>query len=219
MESTIIINRVYREMSRRYGPRYWWPADSQFEIMVGAILTQNTNWNNVERALDNLKRAGALDPDTILATHHKRLASWLRPSGYFNVKSKRLRNLCRWLVENGGVRELQRMQTPVLRSALLSVYGVGRETADDILLYAFDRPVFVIDAYTRRIFSRIGLIQGHEDYDVIRDMFESKLRGQPPDYKEYHALIVLHGKTVCRPAPYCEQCCIRKICAFHRAAS
>ncbi len=201
-------------MSRRYGPRNWWPADSKFEIMVGAILTQNTTWKNVERALDNLKRAGVLDPDLILATHHKRLASWLRPSGYFNVKSKRLRNFCRWLVTNGGVGKLQRMRTPALRNALLSVCGIGCETADDILLYAFDRPVFVIDAYTRRIFSRIGLIQGNEDYDVIRRLFESTMRAQSSDYKEYHALIVLHGKTVCRPAPYCGECCIRKLCAF-----
>jgi endonuclease-3 related protein len=187
--------------------------------MVGAILTQNTNWKNVERALNNLKQAGALDPDSILATHHKTLASWLRPSGYFNVKSKRLRNLCRWLVKNGGVGELQRMRTPVLRNALLSVYGVGRETADDILLYAFDRPVFVIDAYTRRIFSRLGMIRGNEDYEVIRRLFESKIGAEPSDYKEYHALIVLHGKTVCRPAPYCEECCIRKLCAFRCTTS
>jgi endonuclease-3 related protein len=187
--------------------------------MVGAILTQNTNWKNVERALDNLKRAGALNPESILATHHKRLANWIRPSGYFNVKGKRLRNFCRWLVKNGGIGELQRMRTPALRIDLLSVYGVGRETADDILLYALDRPVFVIDAYTRRIFSRLGLIQGNEDYDVLRRLFESKMEEQLSDYKEYHALIVLHGKTVCRPAPYCGKCCIRKLCAFHRNAS
>ncbi len=206
-------------MSGRYGPRYWWPADSKFEIMVGAILTQNTTWKNVERALHNLKRAGALDPDSILAAHHKRLASWLRPSGYFNVKSKRLRSFCGWLVKNGGVGELQRMQTPALRNALLSVYGVGRETADDILLYAFDRPVFVIDAYTRRIFSRLGLIQGNEDYDVIRHLFESKMGKRLSDYKEYHALIVVHGRTVCRPTPCCEECCIRKLCAFRGTTS
>lgn len=181
--------------------------------MVGAILTQNTNWKNVERALYNLKQAGAMDPDSILATHHKKLASWLRPAGYFNVKSKRLRNFCRWLVNNGGEGELRQMGTPALRNALLSVYGVGRETADDILLYAFNRPVFVIDAYTRRIFSRLGLIKGNEDYDVIRRLFELKLGEQLSDYKEYHALIVFHGKTVCRPEPYCEDCCIRTLCA------
>ncbi len=216
MESATIVNRVYRQMFRRYGPRHWWPADSKFEVIVGAILTQNTNWKNVERALNNLKRAGVLDPDSILAAHHERLATWLRPSGYFNIKSKRLRNICGWLVNNGGFRELQQMRTPALRNALLSVHGVGRETADDILLYAFNRPVFIIDAYTRRIFSRLGFIQGNEDYDVIRRLFESNMARRLSDYKEYHALIVLHGKTVCRPAPDCEQCCINKLCAFSR---
>lgn len=219
MDSTTTINRVYREMFRRYGPRNWWPADTGFEVMVGAVLTQNTNWRNVERALDNLKRAGAMDPETILATHHKRLASWLKPSGYYNVKSKRLRNLCRWLIENGGMRELERMRTPALRRALLSVYGIGNETADDILLYAFDRLVFVVDAYTRRIFSRVGLIHGLEDYDDVRSMFETEIDGHQSDYKEFHALIVLHGKTVCRPVPHCDTCCIRRLCAFNGRAS
>ncbi len=155
-----------------------------------------------------------MDPQSIMATHHRKLASWLRPSGYFNVKTRRLRSLCRWLIENGGIGQLQRIATPALRKALLSVYGVGRETADDILLYAFDRPVFVVDAYTRRIFSRLGLIQGNEDYDVIRHLFESEVARDAPGYKEYHALIVAHGKAVCRPVPMCECCCIRSLCVF-----
>src|SRR5437868_3484300 len=129
---------IHDELLVAYGPQRWWPGDSKFEIMVGAVLTQNTAWTNVERAIANLKRAKALSPAAIVAAPARRLAAWLKPSGYFNVKAKRLKALCRWLIEQGGVRALVRMDSAALRHALLGVHGVGPETADDILLYAFD---------------------------------------------------------------------------------
>lgn len=206
-------------MHAAYGPQYWWPGDSAFEIMVGAVLTQNTAWVNVERALANLKRADALDPRAIVAAHPRRLARWLKPSGYFNVKAKRLRAVCRWLIQQRGVRSLTRRSTENLRAALLAVHGIGPETADDVLLYAFDRPVFVIDAYTRRIFQRLGVIGGAEDYETLRRVFERTLGPDTALYNEYHGLIVRHGKEVCRTRPACERCCLAHLCRYRRAAN
>ena len=159
MKPRVTIPQVYRKLHAVHGPQYWWPGDSAFEIMVGAVLTQNTAWTNVKKAIVNLKKAKAFTPKAIVKAPHRQLAGWLKPSGYFNIKAKRLKAMCRWLVEQGGVRKLARLNTHDLRSALIAVYGIGPETADDIVLYAFNRPVFVIDAYTRRIFSRLGLIK------------------------------------------------------------
>lgn len=208
---------AYRQLYRRHGPQYWWPGETPFEIMVGAVLTQNTSWRNVERAIDNLKRNHALDPQTILDTHPKRLASWLRPSGYFNVKARRLKNFCRWYLQHGGYPKLKRHSTEALRRGLLSVNGIGAETADDILLYAFARPIFVIDAYTRRLLQRLALIEGDEDYETLRRIVERKLQSERDKvqlFNEYHALIVRHGKDVCRPKPRCGQCCLAGRCAY-----
>lgn len=204
--------RVYKKLLRHYGPQNWWPGDSPFEIMVGAVLTQNTAWTNVEKAIGNLKDAGVLSAEAIVTAQPKRLASWLKPSGYFNVKAKRLRAFCQWLLEQGGEARLQRRDTKTLRDDLLSVHGVGPETADDILLYAFERPVFVIDAYTRRIFSRLGLITGDESYENLRQQFETALESDAQLFNEYHALIVINGKDVCRKRARCEQCCLSNIC-------
>lgn len=206
------LRAVYRTLIKTHGPQEWWPGDGAFEIMVGAVLTQNTAWINVERAIDNLKRAGALSPELIVRAHPRRLASWLRPSGYFNVKAARLKSLCRWLLAQGGVRALGRRPTASLRQALLEVHGIGPETADDILLYAFGRPVFVIDAYTRRLFARLGAIAGNEDYETLRARFETSLPPSVSLYNEFHALIVAHAKDVCRPRPRCETCCLRGLC-------
>jgi endonuclease-3 related protein len=180
--------------------------------MVGAVLTQNTAWSNVERAIANLKKARVLSARSIVRTRLARLAEWLRPSGYFNVKSKRLHAFCKWLIASGGVCSLRRSPTDALRSALLSVHGIGPETADDILLYAFGRPVFVIDAYTRRLFTRLGAIAGNESYESLRKLFETSLRGGERLYNEYHALIVRHAKDICRPKPRCGDCCLRADC-------
>jgi len=203
---------VYRRLLVAHGPQHWWPGDSAFEIMVGAVLTQNTAWSNVEKAIANLKRAGALMPEAIAAAPHRRLAAWLRPSGYFNIKARRLRAFCEWFLACGGRRRLARLPTTALREELLNVHGVGPETADDILLYAFRRPVFVIDAYTRRLFQRLGLIEGSEDYETLREWFEKTLGPDVPLFNEYHALIVAHAKDICRPRPRCERCGLSASC-------
>jgi len=199
-----------------YGPQHWWPGDTPFEIMVGAVLTQNTAWTNVEKAIANLVRHERLSAAGIIATRKDHLANWLRPSGYFNIKATRLKNFCRWYVEAGGFTALSQLDTDALRDGLLSVNGVGPETADDILLYAFDRPVFVIDAYTRRLFSRLGFVAGGEAYDDIRLAVEDKLGPKVELYNEFHALIVLHAKTVCRVRPLCGDCLLRPGCPAGR---
>lgn len=207
------IKSVYQKLLKAYGPQQWWPADSRFEIMVGAVLTQNTSWLNVERAITNLKQASALSVDAILESSHEQLAEWIRPSGYFNIKAKRLRNFCQWYVDQGGYESLRRLKTENLRKRLLMVNGVGPETADDIILYAFDRKVFVIDAYTKRIFSRLGISDANIDYETLREVFETALSKEPVRlFNEYHALIVMHGKDVCRTKPRCDECCLESNC-------
>ena len=208
---------VYNKLFTHYGPQHWWPAETPFEVMVGAVLTQNTAWSNVERAISNLKENHYLSPKSILSVRMNSLAECLRPSGYFNIKAKRLRNFCQWYVSMGQFDVLARWDTEKLRKGLLSVNGVGLETADDILLYAFERPVFVIDAYTRRLFSRLGMISADEGYESLRASFEENLSNQatiPNKYmfNEYHALIVIHAKTVCRKKPICNSCCLNAYC-------
>jgi len=211
------LHQVYTALYRAYGPQHWWPGDTPFEVMVGAVLTQNTAWSNVEKAIDNLKAHDALDPAVITHTPAATLAAWLRPSGYFNIKARRLKNFCAWYLATGGLAPLRQLDTPTLRRALLGVNGIGPETADDILLYAFARPVFVIDAYTRRLFSRLQLVTGEESYEELRHYFEQGL-GRSPDkatlFNEYHALIVVHAKQVCRVRPSCAACCLRRRCPY-----
>lgn len=206
------LRAVYQRLHQCHGGQAWWPGDTPFEIMVGAVLTQNTAWSNVERAIANLKAERCLDPRRIVRLPHGRLASLIKPSGYFNIKAKRLRNFCRWYLEQGGYDELNRRDTETLRHALLSVNGVGHETADDMLLYAFERPVFVIDAYTRRIFARLGMVGGDEPYDALRLGIEHALGADTALFNEYHALIVCHGKDVCKKAPRCGECSLKRMC-------
>ena len=206
------LRSIFLQLLDAHGPQHWWPGDSPFEIMVGAVLTQNTAWINVERAIANLINAEALDPARILAVKEAQLADWLRPSGYFNIKARRLRNFCRWYVEAGEYRKLKQWETGTLRHALLAVNGIGPETADDILLYAFERPVFVIDAYTRRLFARLELIAGGEGYETLRHAIERALGPDVQLFNEYHALIVAHAKDVCRVRPRCSNCVLRKGC-------
>ena len=203
---------IYQALYKHYGTQHWWPGDSAFEIMVGAVLTQNTSWTNVEKAIQNLKTAEALTAEAIVSATAKQLAEWLRPSGYFNVKARRLQAFCQWLLAAGGEAELARRETATLRRELLSVHGIGPETADDILLYALDRPVFVIDAYTRRLFSRLGLVDGSEPYEELRELFETGLTNDPQLFSEYHALIVIHAKDTCRTKARCELCCLARQC-------
>jgi endonuclease-3 related protein len=223
MPQGMSLKAVYQTLYRANGPQHWWPADSPFEVMAGAVLTQNTSWGNVEKAISNLKIAGSLNAQAIVDANPDQLATWLKPSGYFNIKARRLRNFCIWYLHRDGMEGLVSFDTSDLREELLSINGIGPETADDILLYAFERPVFVIDAYTRRLFSRLGIIQGSESYETIRQLFETALAGEgqrrPKLFNEYHALIVHHGKYVCRTRPLCAQCCLAGHCGASSVSS
>jgi endonuclease-3 related protein len=181
--------------------------------MIGAVLTQNTAWINVERALTQLSAHIPLAADALLALPEAELAALIRPAGYFNVKARRLRAFCEAFIAAGGEPALSTLDTPQLREWLLGIHGVGPETADDILLYAFERPVFVIDAYTRRLFERLGVLDGGEPYETLRMRFEQALGADPVLFNEYHALIVHHAKHVCRArAPRCDACCLVADC-------
>ena len=210
-ESTI--KQIYHALHLDHGDQGWWPGDSRFEIMVGAILTQNTNWRNVEKALLNLKGQGLLDPRSIIDSAQDRLARVLQPSGYFNIKAVRLKNYCAWYLEQGAFETLRYLDTTELRTRLLRINGIGPETADSILLYAFQRPIFVIDQYTRRILRRAGCINGDEAYDDLRTMVERKLGLDVAVLNEFHALIVAHAKTHCRKKPLCDGCALNSLCA------
>ncbi len=206
------LKEVYALLHRAYGPQGWWPAETPFEVMVGAVLTQNAAWTHVERAIAALKAKGCLTPACLCTLPEEALWTLIRPAGFFRVKARRLKALCAWYVGEGGYEALRRLPTDKLRHGLLAIHGIGPETADDILLYAFQRPVFVIDAYTRRLFARLGLIRGDEGYEVLRRRFEAALPGDVKGYQEYHALIVRHAKEVCRKRPLCPRCCLRPLC-------
>ncbi|MCB2263617.1 MAG: endonuclease III domain-containing protein [Candidatus Thiosymbion ectosymbiont of Robbea hypermnestra] len=207
------LRAVYRRLLAEYGPQHWWPGDSPFEVMIGAILTQNTAWANVERGLGRLCDRIPLTPQAILSLPGDELAACLRPVGYFNLKSQRLQAFCRAYLEAGGLAGLRTLETEALRHWLLRIHGIGPETADDMLLYAFERPVFVVDAYTRRVFERLGVLTENLDYETIRRGFETALGQDVPLFNEYHALIVRHGKELCRRTrPRCPQCCLHASC-------
>ncbi|MCH8814918.1 MAG: endonuclease III domain-containing protein [Chloroflexi bacterium] len=205
---------VYDRLFRRFGSQRWWPGDGPFETIVGAILTQAAAWTNVEKALANLKSAGVLSPEGVASTPEEELASLLRPSGYYNAKARKLKAFVELLQRQFG-GDLDRMlgcPAEVLREQLLSTYGIGPETADSILLYAAGRPVFVIDAYTRRIFSRLGVEPERDSYDGWQKMFECSLPAESRLFNEYHALIVRLGKEHCRKEPECGACPLFQIC-------
>ncbi len=205
---------VFARLFGAYGPQGWWPGDGVFEIMVGAVLTQNTAWTNVELAIANLRRASRLSPEAIHETREAELAELLRPSGYFNLKAQRLGALCEFLLGSGGIEALAERSTASLRADLLRVKGIGPETADDILLYALERPVFVIDAYTRRLLSRLGMIRGDEAYEALRAGVEAVFPGETQRLNEFHALIVQQAKRHCRRQPACVGCPLAVGCAL-----
>ncbi|NUM52025.1 MAG: endonuclease III domain-containing protein [Candidatus Hydrogenedentes bacterium] len=202
------LEEMYERLTAHFGPTHWWPGDTPFEIAVGAILTQNTAWTNVEKAIANLKRARKLSPKAILDCDDALLHDLLRPSGYFRVKSSRLRSFCRHLVMHygGSMSRMARRPLEELRRELLGIAGIGPETADDILLYACDKPVFVVDAYTCRILSRHGLVSSSIGYEDLRARFERNLDSDLHMFKEYHGVIVYAGKDFCRRTPKCESC-------------
>jgi endonuclease-3 related protein len=202
------LEELYNRLSNAYGPQHWWPAETPFEIMVSAILTQNTAWTNVEKAIQNLKQADALNTHSIIALADDKLAVLIYPSGYFNVKSQRLKNYTKWFVDAGRLKGLQQLDNADLRQSLLGVNGIGPETADDILLYAFERPVFVIDTYTRRLFKKVLSISGDEPYETLRLCCESSLNQDVSLFNEYHALIVRHAKEKCSGEANCKHCCV-----------
>lgn len=205
---------VFERLFAAYGPQHWWPADTSFEVMIGAVLTQNTAWTNVERALRQLSVNVPLTAEALLAMPESDLAHLIRPAGYFNLKARRLRAFCAAFRAAGGESGLSRLETTALRALLLDIHGIGPETADDMLLYAFRRPVFVVDTYTRRLFGRIGLLDGREPYETIRSAFEQALGADQVLFNEYHALIVRHAKAACRARnPLCIQCCLTGVCA------
>ncbi|MFP4147381.1 MAG: endonuclease III domain-containing protein [Halorhodospira sp.] len=210
------LRRLLQRLLAHHGEQHWWPADTGFEVLVGAVLTQNAAWRNVERALANLREEGLLDPVALVEAPVETVAAAIRPSGYFNVKTRRLRNLCIAYLQEGGLEGLLLQPTETLRERLLAINGIGRETADDILLYACHRPVFVIDAYTRRIFQRLGWIQGDEGYERLRAAVEEALGPETTTFNELHAQLVTLGKATCRPAPCCSSCPLSDACAYAR---
>jgi len=205
---------VYRRLRRARGHAGWWPGQTPFEVCLGAILTQNTSWSNVDKALGVLRQRGRLSYEALSRCRASRIAPWIRSSGYFNVKARRLAAFLRFLGrEYGGrVQAMAAEEPTVLREKLLSVSGIGRETADSIALYAAGLPLFVVDAYTRRIFTRLGLLSGNEDYDGIQRIFMDGLPRDVGLYNDYHAQIVQHGKEVCRTVPRCKTCPLDDIC-------
>ena len=208
---------IYQRLLSAYGPQGWWPADTRFEVMVGAILTQATAWRNVERAIQRLKAAGALSPERMARLSEGELAELIRPAGFFRQKTRRLRALLRLIGQHGSVEGLLSLPAGELRRQLLSVPGVGPETADSILLYAAGYPVFVVDAYTKRILHRLGLLSGEKaGYEEVQELFESNLPRDPKLYGEYHALLVRHAKEHCRARPRCPGCPLAPVCKFFK---
>jgi endonuclease-3 related protein len=208
---------LYRRLFGLYGGQRWWPADTPFEMMVGAVLTQSTSWRNVEKAIANLKAAGALSPEAIRSINQDEMAAIIRPSGYHNAKAKKLKSMVEFMLTECGddLGRLFSQDTEGLRRKLLGVHGVGPETADSILLYAGGQPVFVIDAYTRRILARLGLAPKSESYEAYRRLFMSNLPADAALFNEYHALLVRHGKDFCRKSPACRGCCLNDMCDFY----
>lgn len=210
------LTEIYQLLFDRFGPQSWWPGETQFEIITGAILTQNTNWANVEKAIANLNSAHLLTPEKLCHLDVSELAELIRPAGYYNIKAKRLKSFLSWLFRNydGQLANLENLDTDRLRAELLAVKGIGRETADSILLYAFGRLTFVVDAYTARVAVRHGLIEPDADYEQLRDLFQSNLPQDSQLFNEYHALLVRLGKEFCRPNAKCPRCPLEKLPHF-----
>ena len=205
--------KIYKKLLRKFGQQHWWPGETPFEVAVGAILTQNTSWTNAAHAVANLKKAGLLEPSELRRISSKRLARHIRSSGYFNQKTKRLKSFVKYLEGKyaGDMSRMRKMPTAQLRQELLEISGIGPETADSILLYALEKPIFVVDAYTRRFLTRHSLISPKAFYEEIQALFMNHLPLSAPLFNEYHALIVALGKNLCRTVPDCPACPLRRI--------
>ncbi len=205
--------KIYDTLYSSFGPQHWWPGDTAFEIMIGAILTQNTSWQNVSKAIKEIKKAGLLDPKRLLK-HRTSIPKLIRSSGFYNVKSRRLITFLNFFTKkySGDSKKMEKKKIGILRDELLALPGIGHETADSILLYALSLPIFVIDAYTRRIFSRHYFFEYDRPYDEIRYFFENNLPPSTKLYNEYHALLVRLGKEHCKKnEPLCDTCPIKNI--------
>jgi len=211
---TKILNDVYRRLIDGLGPQHWWPGKTPFEVMVGAVLVQNTSWQNVRRAIGTLRDSDLLEPHALYAVPEAELQELIRPVGYFRIKAKRLRSLLKFFIEryDGSIEAMFRTSLSELREQLLGVHGIGPETADSILLYAGGLPSFVVDAYTYRIFSRHGWISFDDGYEQIQEYFQNGLPDDAAMYNEYHALLVRLGKDYCRKTgPKCAVCPLREL--------
>ncbi len=213
------LETVYNKLLERYGPQHWWPGDSHFEVMVGAVLTQATAWRNVEMAIAGLKAVDALSPKAIRRLPAPTLAGLIRPAGFHNAKARKLKALADFLGDrfDDDPSAMSSADPTTLREELLCVHGIGPETADAILLYVAGHPSFVIDAYTRRVFGRLGTAPGSGSYEAYRAMFLERLPPDPDLYGEYHALIVRHGRSTCTTLPQCDRCCLLDLCPTGRA--
>ena len=205
---------IYHQLMDCYGPQHWWPAQEPFEVIVGAILTQSAAWGNVERAIANLRAAKALSPEVLRHLSPPEVAALIHPSGYYNAKALKLKSFAYWLGENydDNLNKLFANNTDHLRQQLLSIHGIGQETADSIILYAANKPIFVIDAYTRRIINRIGLTPNGNSYAAYQTLFTDNLPTNARLFNEYHALLVCLAKNVCRNHPLCHRCCLNNVC-------
>ncbi len=203
-----ILSGIYNALYTFFGSQNWWPGDTPFEIAVGAILTQNTNWGNVEKAIRNLKRAKTLNCRALYKLHPGKLTPLIRPSGYFNVKTKRLKSFVSYLTEEygGSMARMKKNDMQALRRELLDINGIGPETADSILLYALEKPSFVIDVYTKRVLQRHGVVTENATYHEMQELFHNSLTTDVAHYNEYHALFVMAGKEFCKPKPKCGIC-------------
>ena len=216
----IKIQKIFQLLYNRFGAQHWWPAKTKFEVMIGAILTQQASWKNVEKAINNLRKGGYLSPFSIYKMPVEQLKQIIKPVGFYNMKAKRLKEFTNYFIEkyNGNISYMKRFETEKLREELLALNGIGKETADSILLYALDKETFVVDAYTIRMLNRLG-ISDSKDYEEIKKLFESSLKKYKFDgystidiFKEMHALIVELGKQYCRKTAYCTDCPLSEIC-------
>ncbi|MEW6601259.1 MAG: endonuclease III domain-containing protein [Nitrospirota bacterium] len=212
-----VLVKIYQALFSHFGPQHWWPGDTPFEIAVGAILTQNTNWGNVEKAINNLKDSASLDALVLHKMPHAKLASLIKPAGYFNVKAKRLKHFLAFLSDHykGAIENMNDQDLHQLRHQLLEVNGIGPETADSILLYALDKPVFVIDAYTKRVLIRHKIVPESVTYHETQELFHKNLPVDAALYNEYHALFVMTGKHYCKSKPRCNECPLEKILSWN----
>lgn len=208
MSTPQILQEIFDKLLKHFGPQDWWPGDTPLEIMVGAVLTQNTNWTNVAKAIENLKREHLLSFDSLKNISSAELAPKIQSAGYFNVKAVRLKNLIRFIEaqEGGDLEKIAQQPTSSLREKLLAIRGIGPETADSILLYAFQKPVFVIDQYTYRVLNRHFLVSEETSYEQMQELMMANLAQDVSLFNEYHALLVQVGKQFCRPKPICTKC-------------